>query len=283
MTRAVVTIGNFDGVHRGHQAVLGGVARRARELGLPSFAVTFRPHPQRVLFPERDLSTLTTWAERVALIRACGIDAVWVCHFSPRVARMSPEEFLLLVEQRQPIQELWVGSDFAMGHDRLGTHAVLAEIGRARGWDVRIVPPLRDADGTVVSSSAIREALSAGAVDRAAHLLGRPYRVCGETLAEEDDGWSPLRVPGERAVPGPGLYAGRLQQGAYTIAGLISVRGTRGEHVIRTRGIDSSGALESGPSCADFVELLRSEADEGSAVGAVVHDEDLDRARAIVA
>src|SRR5579859_349491 len=131
---AVVTIGNFDGVHLGHQKLVREAADRARALGLMSLAITFDPHPEQILFPERRRTHLSTSEERRSLLHACGIDDVWVCPFTIELARLEPEEFMRLVTDRQPMAELWVGADFALGRGRKGTISVLAEIGAALGW-----------------------------------------------------------------------------------------------------------------------------------------------------
>ncbi len=190
---AIVTIGTFDGVHLGHRALFQQVVERARVLGRRSFAVTFYPHPQRVLFG-RDVPMLTGPEEKVALIERTGIDGVWVCEFTPELSRLEPHDFLQLVAARQPICELWVGSDFALGRGRAGTIAVLAEIGGGTGWGLHVVPPLR-LDGQVVSSTAIRTLLAAGAVQGAADLLGRAYSVTGELTP------GGVLVPPDRALP----------------------------------------------------------------------------------
>jgi riboflavin kinase/FMN adenylyltransferase len=202
---AIVTIGNFDGVHLGHQKLVGQVADRARALGLCSMAVTFEPHPEQVLFPERKLTHLSTSEERRELLRANGMDDVWVCPFTTELSRLAPEDFMRLVTERQPIAELWVGADFALGRGRKGTISVLAEIGSASGWGLHMVPPYM-LDGQVVSSTAIRTLLAAGAVRGVADLLGRNYSVPGELDGDEFIA-DPLR-----ALPRSGLYQGQLHQ-----------------------------------------------------------------------
>jgi riboflavin kinase/FMN adenylyltransferase len=206
---AVVTIGNFDGVHLGHQQLVRQAADRARALGLGSLAITFEPHPEQILFPERRRTFLSTPEERRQLLHDCGIDDVWVCPFTTELARMEPEDFMRLVTERQPIAELWVGADFALGRGRKGTIAVLSEIGSASGWGLHMVPPLR-LEGQVVSSTAIRTLLAAAAVRGASDLLGRTYSVAGEFDADT------FRVDPLRALPRPGVYDGQLHQDAET-------------------------------------------------------------------
>lgn len=204
---AIVTIGNFDGVHRGHQVLLRQVVDRARVLGLKSFAITFDPHPELVLSPASMLTSLTDANEKSQRIRNVGIDDVWVCPFTRELSRRSPAEFMHMVTERQPLAELWVGSDFALGRDRSGSISVLSELGGAGNWGLHMVPPYRT-EGQVVSSTAIRTLISAGAVQGAGELLGRTYQVQGELT--DGGGAASLVIPSPRAVPKQGLYVGRF-------------------------------------------------------------------------
>src|SRR5438477_6651778 len=181
---AIVTIGNFDGVHLGHQKLIHQVADRARALGLCSLAVTFEPHPEQILFPERKLNHLSTPEEKVEILHTNGMEDVWVCPFTTELARLEPEDFMRLVTERRPMAELWVGADFALGRGRRGTISVLAEIGSAMGWGLHMVPPYM-LEGPVVSSTAFRTLLAAGAVRGAADLLGRPYSVSGDLQGDD--------------------------------------------------------------------------------------------------
>jgi riboflavin kinase / FMN adenylyltransferase len=237
---AIVTIGNFDGVHLGHQMLLRQVVERARALDLCSFAVTFEPHPEQVLFPERNLLHLSNSQERQQLLTAQGIDFIWVCNFTTDVARLEPEEFLRLVADRQPISELWIGADFALGRGRKGTIAVLSDLCGAAGWGLHMVPPYR-LEGQVVSSSAIRTLLSTGSVRGAADLLGRPYTVPG-TLDR-----SVFRVEPQRALPRPGAYE-------------ILIHGHELAGVVRASGREIDVAIPPGVTVPDGharVEFLR--------------------------
>jgi len=219
---AIVTIGNFDGVHLGHQQLVRQVIDRARSLGLCSFAITFDPHPERVLVPERKLTFLSTAEERRAILLETGIDSVWICPFTRELSHLEPEDFMRLVTDRQPIAELWVGADFALGRGRKGTIAVLAEIGAASGWALHMVPP-HMLEGQVVSSTAIRTLLAAGAVRGAADLLGRNYTVSGELVGQE------LVVDPQRALPRAGIaYEGQLQLADQTIDVPVTVGPTPG-------------------------------------------------------
>jgi riboflavin kinase/FMN adenylyltransferase len=239
---AIITIGNFDGVHLGHQKLVRQAADRARALGMCSMAVTFEPHPEQVLFPERKLMHLSTPAEKVALLRAAGMDDVWVCPFTMELARLEPEDFIRLIIERQPLAELWVGSDFALGRGRRGTISVLAEIGGAMGWGLHMVPPLM-LEGQVVSSTAIRTLLGAGAVRGAADLLGRNYSVPGSLSGDE------VQVDALRTLPRAMSYEGVVyQDGVSAVETLLTVL----PGVSRLQ-LASNEGLHSGPATAEFI------------------------------
>ena len=244
---AIVTIGNFDGVHIGHQMLLHQVVDRARVLGIRSFAVTFDPHPEQVLFPERGIAYLTGPDEKEHLIYASGIDDVWVCPFTTELSRLEPQEFLRLVSERRSIAELWIGADFALGRGRMGTIGVLAEIGANYGWGLHMVPPYR-LEGQIVSSTAIRTLLSTGATLGAAELLGRPYSVEGELTAD-----GTLRVDARRALPRSGLaYEAQLLQDQREHDVIATVQ--QGEiHVEPRDGV----SLPQGHSNVAFLQRLR--------------------------
>jgi riboflavin kinase/FMN adenylyltransferase len=217
MKPAIVTIGNFDGVHLGHLKLIQQVVDRSRALDLHSFAITFDPHPEQVLVPERKLTYLSTAEERKEILQQSGIHSVWICPFTRDLARLEPEEFMRLVTERQPIAELWVGADFALGRGRKGTISVLAELGAASGWGLHMVAPYI-LEGQVVSSTAIRTLLAAGAIRGAADLLGRVYNVPG-TVDGDDMIVDPLR-----AVPKAGIaYEAQLLQDEAVLDGIVTV------------------------------------------------------------
>jgi riboflavin kinase/FMN adenylyltransferase len=204
-------------VHLGHQKLLGQVAERAWALELCSFAITFAPHPQQVLFPETGHTSLSTPDERVELLHASGIDDVWVCPFTTELARLEPDDFIRLIGDRQAMAELWVGADFALGRGRRGTISVLSEIGSALGFALHMVPPL-SLEGQVVSSTAIRTLLAAGAFRGVADLLGRPYSVPGVLDGDV------LHVDPLRALPRPFRYDSLLHQFGRVVETTVSVQ-----------------------------------------------------------
>jgi riboflavin kinase / FMN adenylyltransferase len=178
----VVAIGNFDGVHRGHRAVIAAAVDRAMALGRPAVALTFEPHPRRLLRPHEPMFRLTDAATKLRLLAATGLDAAVVLTFDAALAGLSAEDFIARVlVDRLAVAGAAIGFDFHYGKDRGGSPAFLLAEGRRRGFPVEIVPPLED-EGRAVSSSAIRAALAAGRVVEAAELLGNPWFVSAPVI-----------------------------------------------------------------------------------------------------
>jgi riboflavin kinase / FMN adenylyltransferase len=175
---AVVTIGVFDGVHRGHQALISQVVARARVLGGESVVLTFHPHPRAVLRPEVPTYSLTSLNDRLRLIADMGVDTIATIEFTRDLSQLSAEEFLDLLQKHVNLRELWVGEDFALGHHRAGTVARLSELGLERNFIVHPVAAI-DAEGDRISSSRTRELIAAGDVEEAARLLGRYPFISG--------------------------------------------------------------------------------------------------------
>ena len=177
-TASVVTIGTFDGVHRGHQLLLARTVQRAAELDLPSVVVTFEPVPAAVLRPDKFPGRVCEAPQKTELLRASGVDDLLVIEFNRELAGLTPEAFLEGLHDALHISELWVGEGFALGRNRSGNVERLAAIGEDLGFRVVALPRLED-DDSLISSSAIRSAIMAGDTDTARRLLGRPFRVSG--------------------------------------------------------------------------------------------------------
>ena len=178
----VVAIGNFDGVHRGHRAVIGAALQRAKELGRPAAALTFAPHPRLFLRPQDALFQLSSDRDRLRLLAATGLDGAIVMTFDAQLAATSREDFIeRILVGRFGIGGAAIGFDFHFGHKRGGSPAYLAEQGARLGFAVDVVPPLED-EGRPVSSGAVRMALSQGKVVEAAELLGAPWFVSAEVI-----------------------------------------------------------------------------------------------------
>jgi len=184
----VVAIGNFDGVHRGHRAVIDAAVRHARAHDRLAAALTFEPHPRRFLRPDRPLFRLTDEPAKLRLLAATDLNGVFIMTFDSRLAELTAEAFVadVLIDQLA-VTGVTVGFDFHFGKDRRGAPAFLAEQGRRLGFPVEILPPLED-EGRPVSSSAIRAALAAGRVVEAAELLGYPWFVTASVIAGDRRG-----------------------------------------------------------------------------------------------
>ncbi|ROO83558.1 riboflavin kinase/FMN adenylyltransferase [Actinocorallia herbida] len=213
--RSVVTIGVFDGVHRGHQAVVGRAARLAAELGLPSVVITFDPHPDEVVRPGSHPPLLASGTRRAALLGDLGVDAVMVLPFTLELSRMGPDEFVqsVLVDRLHAARVI-VGEDFRFGHKAKGDVPLLRELGEKYDFEAEGVPLL--ADGDTISSTAIRAALADGRVEDAAHELGRPHRVEGVVVRGHQRGrglgfpTANVESVPHTAIPADGVYAGFL-------------------------------------------------------------------------
>ncbi len=227
----VLTIGVFDGVHRGHQHLIGSTVRRARDIGWQSAVLTFDPHPDMVIHPERERLYLTSLEERAELIADLGVDLLIVLPFTRDVMAQSAQQFMNQVRRAIALQELWIGWDFALGRQREGNVARLREIGQELGYSVHPVDAFAFADGTPISSTRIRDLLRAGDVETAALLLGRPFSLRGPVMRGDQRGrtigfpTANIMVAADHVVPGDGVYVCNAlvngqQYGAVTNIGL---------------------------------------------------------------
>ncbi|HEX8862772.1 MAG TPA: bifunctional riboflavin kinase/FAD synthetase [Actinomycetes bacterium] len=212
-----VTIGVFDGVHLGHQALLARVVEEARSRGVLPGAITFDRHPMKVVRPGSDPPLLSTLSQRVELLCQHGMEFVLVLPFTPKLSRMAAEEFAVKVLlEAVNARVVVVGANFRFGHKAAGDARLIAELARPRGVDVVAVS--LDADhGEPVSSTRVRAALAAGEVATVRRLLGRPFTVEGHVIHGAERGrllgipTANLRVPARLALPARGVYAGRLE------------------------------------------------------------------------
>ena len=182
LSGAVVAIGNFDGVHRGHRGVIATARKRAQSLGRKTAALTFTPHPRAFLRPQDPLFQLSSERDKLRLLAASGLDGAIVMRFDAALAATSAEDFIeRILVGRLGVGGAAIGFDFHFGKNRTGSPAFLAEQGARLGFAVDIVPPLED-EGRPVSSGAVRTALSQGKVVEAAELLGAPWFASGEVI-----------------------------------------------------------------------------------------------------
>ena len=216
---AFVSVGNFDGVHRAHAKVLGEIVSRARATGGKAVAVTFEPHPTRILKPEAGLKLLTPTPEKLRWLQGTGVDAVLLLPFGRDLSLMTPRQFAeRILKKKLHARELHEGFNFRFGHKAAGDVNMLAEFGREMGFEVKVYPEMQ-LRGETVSSSQIRRLLGAGNVSRARHLLARPFCILGTPGRGRGYG-SKYTVPTinlaryEELVPKDGVYITWTRVGA---------------------------------------------------------------------
>jgi riboflavin kinase/FMN adenylyltransferase len=215
---AIVSVGNFDGVHRAHRHVIDEIVRRAKTGNAQSVVVTFEPHPSRILRPDHNLKLLTPAPEKLRLLEATGIDAVLQLPFTRDLSLMTPRQFAHeILQKRLHAREVHEGYNFHFGHKAAGNIHVLRDLGREMGFEVHDYPEMR-LRGEPVSSSHIRKLLSEGRVSRARHLLARPFSILSTAGRGRGYG-SKYTVPTvnlaryEELVPKDGVYVTRTRVG----------------------------------------------------------------------
>jgi riboflavin kinase/FMN adenylyltransferase len=290
---AVVAIGNFDGVHRGHQAVIATARRRAQSLAKPAAVLTFEPHPRVFFNPGKPFFRLSEAAAKLRLLAATGLDGVIVLGFDAALASLTAEEFVArILRERFAVSGAVIGFNFHFGMGRTGSPDFLSEQGVRHGFSVDVVPPLKDR-GRPVASEPIRQALSAGRVEEAAEFLGFPWFVSG-TVTHGDKRGRTLGFPTANIRLDPtcglrhGVYAVRAQSGGKRYDGVANF-GRR--PMFADAGVllevflfDFSGELYGATMDVAFIAFLR-----GEAVFASIDDlvramtEDVRRAREALA
>jgi riboflavin kinase/FMN adenylyltransferase len=287
----VVTVGMFDGVHRGHWTVLQEIRERAAATGRRSVLVTFDPHPLRILRPEHAPPLLTTPVEKREILAESGLDWAVFLSFTEALSRYQPRRFVEeVLVARLGVQELVIGYDHGFGRDRSGNAETLRGIGDTLGIEVDVVPPV-GIEGDPVSSSRIRRAVQDGRMVEAAACLGRPYSVRGIVVRGDGRGRE-LGFPtanimvsnGDKLMPSPGVYAvrGVLRSGTYPGALHLGPRPTfqGSPPSVELHLMDFDGDLYGEEVRVDFVEYLR-EVRPFSSVQALIAQmkEDVEQAR----
>lgn len=233
VTATALTVGTFDGVHRGHLDLIGRLVARARDLSLPSIAVTFEPHPLAVVNPAAAPPLLSVRDEKLEVLAETGLDYLAVVAFTPALAALSAEEFVMRVLcGRLRMRDLLIGHDHGLGRERAGTADVLTALGASHGFGVGVVDPVSSTDGRWISSTMIRRAVAGGDLTHAAEFLGRPYSIAGTVVPGAQRGRAlgfptlNLSQPAERKLlPPDGVYAVRVQTARGEFGGMMSLGG----------------------------------------------------------
>ncbi len=266
---AVVTIGNFDGIHLGHQLIIRRLVEEARRENCPAIVISFDPHPKMVLHPERrPFYLITSLEEKTRLLSALDVNTFILIPFSLEYARTTAEEFVRgVLEERLHIRKIIIGHDYTFGRGKEGNEAFLSTFGKQLGFEVEVMNAVRVGE-TTVSSTRIREALLAGEVRLAASLLGRPYNLGGRVVSGNRRG---VRLgfptanisPDKELIPARGVYAvhvlleGIRRQGALSIG--INPTFTDGKHSIEVHILDFHEDIYGKTLDMLFIERLRDE------------------------
>jgi riboflavin kinase / FMN adenylyltransferase len=264
----VLTLGNFDGVHLGHQAIFSKVVARAGDIDGTSIAFTFEPHPLKVIAPERSPRLLNTFHGKMKLIAASGIDVVICANFTRAFADQNPEDFAReVLHEKIGVQEVYVGYDYAFGKGREGSIESLKRMGRTYGFEVGVIEAVQ-VNGLVVSSSTIRDMVDEGRVDYAAKLLGRNYSIEGEVVHGARRGQK-IGFPtanlstANELIPAYGVYAVLASVNGRRVKGVASI-GVRptfdsGPVSVEVYLLDFEGDLYGEQMEVSFVKRLRGE------------------------
>jgi riboflavin kinase/FMN adenylyltransferase len=269
VTRTAVTVGSFDGVHRGHQDVLRQLVMRARELGVRSLLLTFDPHPLEIVNPAAAPRLLTVIDEKLEVLAESGLDYVAVLPFTASLAGFGAERFVdEILLGRFRMHDLLMGYDHRFGHNRSGDVETMRRLGTQRGFDVAVVPPVTVNGGQSVSSTAIRRAVAGGDLSSAFDGLGRHYSLGGQVVEGARRGrligfpTANIPIPGSRKLlPPEGVYAVRVQTPMGPYDGMVNLgpRPTFGDSqaVVEAHLFDATLDLYGARVRVDFVARLR--------------------------
>lgn len=265
---AVLTIGNFDGVHRGHQAIFSRVVDEARRIQGTAVLITFQPHPAKLLRPELAPPLITTAEQKLAMVETAGMDLVMNLHFTAELCRTPATDFVqsMVVPHFQP-RTIFIGTPFRFGHNREGDVKLLSSLGERLGFRAEGIGVVDD-DGETISATRIRQALRDGRVAAAGRMLGRPYEMVGTVVKGAGRGKKLLFPTANLAcenelIPKRGVYATRLRLDDRLLASVTNIgqRPTFDEQglVVETHVLDFDGDLYQRRVRLQFVERLRDE------------------------
>ncbi len=264
----VITIGVFDGVHKGHMHLLRHLREEARRLGASSCVLTFVNHPRTVLRPGSEVKRITTLEQRTLLFKGAGTDIVVPLTFDEGMSNIRARDFVDALRKHLHMKGMVVGPNFAMGYQREGTPKILAAIGQESGFSMRVVEPLRSRD-QMISSSAIRDCISRGDVALAAKMLDRPFSLSCKVIRGDGKGkelgfpTANLEIPEDMAVPGDGVYVtwANVEGGRFMSATSIGIRPTFGVNARTVEAflMDFQGNLYGKETSLEFLQRLRDE------------------------
>jgi riboflavin kinase/FMN adenylyltransferase len=265
----VITVGSFDGVHRGHLDILQRLVRHARDRQLASLLVTFDPHPLEVVNPAAAPHLLTVGNEKLEVLAESGIDWVAVLPFTPALQRLTGEEFVdQVLRERFRMRALLMGHDHGFGRNRSGDVGTMQALGVTRGFEVEVIPAVATPGGRLISSTAIRRAVAGGDLDHAAEGLGRPYAISGTVGTGDGRGRElgfrtinlTLSSP-RKLLPPAGVYAVRVQTPRGTFGGMMNLgpRPTFGDMSLTVEAhlFDADGDFYGLPVRVDVIRWLR--------------------------
>jgi riboflavin kinase/FMN adenylyltransferase len=268
LQKSVVTLGNFDGIHLGHRALIEGAVRDARELGVPAVVLTFEPHPVKVLAPDHAPKMILAHKDKMQLLQSLNVDIVVVQHFDLSFAKIAAEDFVrrFLAERLKPAK-IWVGRDFRFGQGRKGCAEDLVRWGSQYGFSVAVVEAIL-VGGVRVSSSQAREMIEAGRVDAVTELLGRYHFVSGRVVTGHrrgrDLGFPTANIAARtELIPLDGIYATIFHLGEKNLPSVSSV-GINPTFGAGTRTVESfilnfNGDIYGAAVRLSFVRRLREE------------------------
>ncbi|MGD2057976.1 MAG: bifunctional riboflavin kinase/FAD synthetase [Anaerolineales bacterium] len=296
LDRCDLTIGSFDGVHVGHQALVKSMVSHAHLQGNPAAVLTFFPHPSVVLRGRTPAFYITKPEEKADLLGELGVDYVITQTFDEELSRVSAKDFVQLLLRQLNFNDLWIGEDFALGHDREGDRIFLAREGTQEGFKLHVVAPVFMA-GEVVSSTRVREALRSGDVGRVETYLGRPFALPGTVVPGAGRGkglgipTANLEIWEQRAYPRSGVYACLARIGGaperWKSVTNIGIRPTfennQSEAVVEAHLLDFEGDMYGQHMELEFVARLRDERKFANAEALLARiSRDINRARAIL-
>jgi riboflavin kinase/FMN adenylyltransferase len=264
----LLTIGVFDGVHAGHRYLLKRLHQRAEERNLLGGVVTFNPHPQSVLHPDKQLPWLSSLEDRVATLRQLGLSVVAVLTFTPKLAQVSARDFMSLLKRYLRMEGIVVGPDFTLGRAGEGNINLLHALGDEMKFSVEVIPPYT-IDGEIVSSTLIRQALVQGDMSRVEKLMGRRFYLMGKVITSDKRGrvlgfpTANLDMKPEQASPDNGIYATITHVDGKQFPSATNI-GTRptfggGKKLVETHLLNYQGSLYDKDIRVEFVQKLRDE------------------------